>query len=161
MRIDELPDDILLETFDFYVWNPSYEDEPEIEAWKTLVHVCRRWRILVFESPRHLNLRLFCTPETRVKDRLDVWPAFPLIVWGIMTSQSGIDNVIAALRQCNRVREVSFCHLAGWQLEKIMAAMQVSLPNLVRLCLHSEDETLPDIPDSFWVDLPYVCKSSS
>jgi hypothetical protein len=41
-----------------------------------------QWRTLVLESPRRLNLRLFCTPKTPVKDTLDVWPALPLIVEG-------------------------------------------------------------------------------
>ena len=34
---------------------------------------------LVFGSPCRLNLRPFCTPETLVKDMLDVWQALPLI----------------------------------------------------------------------------------
>ena len=50
MTFDMLPDDVLLEIFDFYV------DEEEglpfksiyIQEWITLVHVCRRWRRVVF-----------------------------------------------------------------------------------------------------------------
>jgi F-box-like len=44
-----LPDDVLLEIFDFYV-NKDKDKyyKNEIEAWQTLVHVCRRWRSVVF-----------------------------------------------------------------------------------------------------------------
>jgi hypothetical protein len=42
------------------------------------VHVCRRWRHIVFGSPHRLNLELTCTGRTPTRDRLDIWPALPL-----------------------------------------------------------------------------------
>jgi len=147
--IDVLPDDILLEIFDFYMKEyPILPARRYVEAWQSLVHVCRRWRSLVFRSPRRLNLRLFCTPETRARDTLDVWPALPLIVRGNMTLSSGTD-VIAALGQRNRICEVTLLSLADWQLEKVLAAMQVPFPELTDLQLFSYGEMLPVIPDSF------------
>ena len=154
-QIDVLPDDVLLEIFDFYTtimslhtWTgcPLRCEKKRIDAWQTLVHVCRRWRSLVFISPRRLHLGLCCTPETPVRDKLDVWPALPLIVFGNMTS-SGADNIIAALERSNRVCEVNL-QLGGRQLEQVLAAMQVPFPELTDLHLFSEDETLPVIPDS-------------
>jgi hypothetical protein len=148
-RIDVLPDVALLEIFDFYVNTVLLRGyKTDVEAWQVLVHVCRRWRSLVFRSPRRLNLRLFCTPETPAKDKLDVWPALPLIVRGDMTISSGTDNVIAALGQSNHVCQVSL-DLARWQFEKVMAAMQVSFPELTLMQLMSHNETLSAIPDSF------------
>src|SRR6266403_2101256 len=129
IRIDVLLDDILLEIFYFYVVMTSSSHKRRVEAWQTLVHVCRRWRTVVLGSPRRLNLQLCCTPETPVKDSLDVWPALPLIVEGDMTS-SGTDNVIAALGQSNRVCQVFLDYFAGWQLEEVLAAMQVPFPEL-------------------------------
>src|SRR6266852_9767591 len=114
-RIDVLPDDVLLEIFDFYVGNSvnlSYENKKWTEGWQPLVHVCRRWRNVVFGSPRRLNLQLCCSPETPIKDTLDVWPALPLIVAGNMAWSSGTDNIIAALGQSNRV-----CKVNLWDLE--------------------------------------------
>jgi hypothetical protein len=121
-----------------------------IEARQTPVHVCRQWRSLVLESPRRLNLRLSCTPETLSKDTLDVWPALPLLVSGNMVS-SGTDDVIAALGQSNRVYQVNLT-LAVWQLENVLAAMQVLFSELTVLQLASRRSgTLPviPIPDSF------------
>ena len=146
--IDILPDDVLLEIFDFYLDSPQQDDKWRTSAWQSLVHVCRRWRNIVFGSPRRLDLQLYCTPLTRSKDRLDVWPAFPLIVVGLVLSPSGTDNIIAALGRSNRVCEV-ILHLMSWQSEKILAPMQVSFPELTALCLLSDDETPPVIPDSF------------
>jgi hypothetical protein len=65
------------------------------------------------------------------------------------SSLSGTDNVIAALGQSNRVCQVDLESLADWQLEKVMAVMQVSFPELTEMQLGSDDETLPVIPDSF------------
>ena len=151
IEIDVLPDEVLLGVFDFYVgMSPSYE-EGETEAWRSLVHVCRRWRSLVLESPRRLNLRLVCTPKTAAKDTLNVWRAWPLIVTGDITfsSAAGKDNVIAALGQSNRIYKVNLHGLADWQLEEVLAAMQASFPELTELRFSSCAKTPPVIHDSF------------
>src|SRR6266852_9658949 len=101
-RIDVLPDEVLLEIFDFYMVTKRSSGgtgKTVVEAWQSLAHVCRRWRSLVFRSPRRLNLQLYCTPKTPAKDTLDLWPALPLIVWGMMTLSSGTDNITVALGQ--------------------------------------------------------------
>ena len=150
--IDVLPDDILLGIFDVYMKGCRIRSaKRRVEAWQLLVHVCRRWRSLIFQSPGHLNLQLFCTPDTPTKDTLDIWPALPLIVRGEVALSSGTDNVIAALAQSNRVREVNLTVLGNWQLDEVLTAMEVPLPELTDLRLKSEsmeyDETI--IPDSF------------
>ncbi len=146
--IDVLPDDVLLVIFDFYVVRMSRRKK-DTEVWQSLVHVCRRWRCLVFGSPRHLDLQLFCTPKTPIRDTLDVWPVLPLIVSDNTVRSSNMDNIIAALGQSNRVCDVFFLHLMGWQLEQVVAAMQVPFPELTDLRLWSGVETPPIIPDSF------------
>ena len=64
-------------------------------------------------------------------------------------STSGTDNIIAALGQSNRVCHVYLHHFAGWQLERVLAAMQAPSPELTDLWLSSNGETMPVIPDSF------------
>jgi hypothetical protein len=120
-----------------------------VEEWQLLVHVCRQWRRLVLGSPRRLNLQLYCTHKTPARDTLDVWPALPLIVEGNM-NLSGTDNIIAALGQSNRVCKVDL-ELADWQLEEVLATMQVPFPELTDLDLHrfSDGEMLSIITDSF------------
>ena len=142
IRVGVLTDDVLLEIFDFYV---RYGEE----GWQSLIHVCRRWRSLVLESPRRLNLQLLCTPKTPTRDKLGVWPTLPIIVAGSLGILSYTGNIIAALEQSHRVCRVSLGHLARWQSQKVLAAMQVPFPELTYLRLSSNDETTPVIPDSF------------
>ncbi len=150
IRIDVLPDDVLLEIFDFYMdMIFAYGNKTKIEAWQPVVHVCRRWRNVVFGSARRLNLRLVCTPRTRVRDTLDVWPALPLLVLGDMFLSSGVDDIVVALGQTNRVCQVDLQHLLDWPLDKVLAAMQVPFPQLTQLRLTSFGETPPVVPNSF------------
>ena len=132
--------------------NPSlFGSKRGIEVWQPLVHVCRRWRNLVFGSPRRLDLQLYCTPGTPARDRLDVWPALPLIVdsQDIVDASSSLDNIISALGQSHRICEAMLVNLADCQLEEVLAAMQVPFPELTFLQLSSDDETPPVVPDSF------------
>ena len=142
MSIDMLPDDVLLEIFDFFV-----REAYHIEGWKPLVHVCRRWRSVVFGSPLRLNLRLFCSNNTPARDTLDVWPAFPLSIKCWEKAES-VDNIIAVLEHSDRV-----CHInldfKGLDLDKLSAAMQVPFPELTYLSLLSNGETVSALPDSF------------
>jgi hypothetical protein len=152
IRIDVLPDDVLLEIFYFYVdINSSYGGRKAAEAWQSLVHVCRRWRSLVFRSPRRLNLRLYCTHETPARDTLHVWPALPLIIRCDMTATPTTDNIIAALGQSNYIFQVHLWIYTDRQLEEVLPAMQVPFPELTDLRLLSFGETMPvtGIPDSF------------
>jgi hypothetical protein len=82
-------------------------------------------------------------------DTLDIWPAIPLTVAGHMALPSDTDNVIAALEESNRVRQVFLWGLAGWQFDEVLARMQVSFPELTNLQLISNGKTAPVIPDSF------------
>ena len=92
-------------------------------------------------SPRRLNLRLYCLSKTPVKDRLDVWPALPLVIKGDMNTES----IITALGQSNCVHHV-IIGLAGCQS---FALMQVPFSELTDLCLRMDDGTQPVISNPF------------
>jgi hypothetical protein len=126
----------------------SYRRKTAIEKWQSLIHVCRRWRSLILGSPRRLNLKLYCTPRTPARDKLDIWPALPLIVKGDMTVTPYTGNVIAALGQSNRVCYVDL-EMSHWQLGEVLAVMQVPFPELTDLILFFYGETPPLDPDSF------------
>jgi hypothetical protein len=151
-----LPDDVLLEIFDFYV-DEDFEPfrEQIVEEWETLAHVCRRWRSVVFQSPCRLNLRLLCTPETPARDTLDIWPPLPLIIRdfrGIFDDGPPVDNVIAALERNDRVCQIDLGYLKSSQLEYVTdsAAMHKPFPALTDLHLGIfVDGPGPILPDSF------------
>ena len=56
--IEILPDEILLEIFDCLRLAITQGNSSEPWKWHRLAHVCQRWRNLIFESPRRLDLRL-------------------------------------------------------------------------------------------------------
>ena len=143
MTIDTLPDVALLKIFDFYV-------EARTEAWYTLVQVCRKWRCVVFGSPRRLDLRLYCTASTPVRKTLDVWPYLPIVVWGNGHQTWGVGNIVAALEHNERICELSLRPVTGSQFQRVLAAMQQPFPALTRLELQHRGETvLVDTADSF------------
>ena len=149
ISIDVLPDDVLLVIFDFCV--ARVRDRATIraiESWQSLVHVCGRWRTLVFRSPRRLNLRLVCTPRRPARHNLDIWPALHLQIQGTISSTS-TDDIVVALGHGDRVYRVDLEVIGGLQWDKVLASMQVPLPELTYLDLHSNDETLPVIPNTF------------
>ena len=110
--IDNLPDDALLQIFDFcqMVDDPlDWSFRPGME-WQRLIHVSRRWLLIIFLSPRRLDLYLLCKPGTPVRQNLDVWPAFPIIIdyfnYSLFTSQispDDDDDIIAALEHRDKV----------------------------------------------------------
>ena len=146
--IDTLPDDILLAVFEFCM------DEMQIallgtESWQSLVHVCWRWRSVIFRSSRCLRLRLHCTPKTPVRDTLDIWPPFPLVVDNMAGPTEDMDNVVAALECRDRVDRIRLSEVNGSSFEKVLAAMQEPFPELTFLWLSSFEEPVPIVPDSF------------
>jgi hypothetical protein len=143
--IDMLPDVALLEVFDFYI----NEEQERIEAWHTLVHVCRNWRIVAFGSPRRLDLRLHCNVRTPVRETLDVWPHLPIVIKGNGDEKRGVDNIIAALERNDRICTIDLWRVSNLQLKEVLAAMQQPFPALTRLEILPEHGMTPVEPGSF------------
>lgn len=110
--IGVLSDDVLLVVFDFYQVSSPWN-------WHRLAHVCQRWRLVVFASPRSLDLQLYCTPRAPIKNTLDCWPAFPIAILCEISqhkdggckllSPENEDNVVVALQHHHRVRSIKLC----------------------------------------------------
>jgi hypothetical protein len=114
VTIDILPNDVLMEIFDWYLGED--QDDLEVDAWYPLVHVCRNWRNIIFSAPHRLNLRLFYTAKPRKPacEMLGIWPAFPIIIQvnGLTPRQWSVDNVIAALKHKDRIRKIQLVQIA-------------------------------------------------
>jgi hypothetical protein len=135
--VAQLPDVALLRVFDFCV------DNPRIYTWYTLVHVCRKWRSIVFGSPRRLDLRLHCNTSTPVRETLDVWPPLPIVISSVGHNRRGVDNIIAALEHNDRICQVDLFYYPSSHFEKVLAVMQRPFPALTSLWLRLKDETAP------------------
>jgi hypothetical protein len=167
ISIDWLPGEALLGIFD-YICTGEYQQrreerrkKKEIEAWLPLVHVSRRWRTVVFGSPRRLNLRIFCSHKTRAQYMLDVWPTLPLIIcdtplqyvspYNPIWDSKRLPNIIALMKHSDRVCRIDLRGVPNPHLEEVSAAMQAPFPELTYLMLWSNEETPtePVLSDSF------------
>ena len=152
-----LPDDVLLDIFSFYVDQANKEDE-----WYTLVHVCQRWRNVVFGSPRRLHLTLVYDPRRPVREMLDIWPAFPFTILfhenlfpffisvadGIWQVQC-VDNIFAALEHHKRICRITVSRLPDWNMKTLAAGMCRPFPILTSLQLSDAAQSEPSLSDSF------------
>jgi len=160
VTIDALPDNVLLDTFEFCLGkdDPNVvfdddddDDDHDYDGWQTLVHVCRRWRWMVVTSPRRLDLKLYCTEQRLVNSKtLGIWPELPIVVVAQnMHSKEDGTNVIAALRHHNRVCKIDYYgHFQDSLLEEF-AAIDEPFPALTSLELASYGQDGPVLPDSF------------
>jgi F-box-like len=133
VTIGSIPDNVLLEIFDFCQITPYRSPR----WWIALVHACRRWRYIVFESPLRLDLRLVCDANTPVKEMLDVWPhAFPIIIKESRSRHplSGA-NVIAALEHHDRVSKI-YLTVTSTLSKQLHKVTKKPYPVLTHLCLH-------------------------
>lgn len=154
--INILSDDVLLEIFDSFREIPFYYSfrVQVVWSWQSLVHVCRRWRQIIFESPHRLNLQILCTEKSPVKKNLRIWPTLPIVIKYNYTGRSlrpaGIGNVLAALRQPNRVCHVEL-NVTSSMLEKMVALLQEPFPELTHIDIFSEstDGGMGVLPNGF------------
>ena len=143
ITIDIVPDEVLLEIFAFYLCGDGDEEE-----WQTLVHVCRRWRSIVFGSPLSLNLRIVCTDEAD-NEALDIWPAFPIIIR--MTEFNGDleDNLLIAFKHRDRICEIHVHNFPDDGSDELPLVMEEPFPILTVLDIRSKEESYSFLPDSF------------
>ena len=153
VTIDVLPDDVLLDTFEFYLGkdDPNGSDYTRnYHEWQTLVHVCGRWRYIVFASPRHLDLKLCCPPPRRRPNlkMMEIWPALPIVIFSEDMQSRDVTNVIATLKHHNRVCKVYYRNEGlPNSLLKAFAAVDEPLPALTNLRLSIFHVSV--LPDSF------------
>jgi hypothetical protein len=141
--INMLPDEVLLDVLKFV-----------ISEWQRLVHVCQRWRRIVFGSPRGLDLTILCTYGTPVKKNLACWPPFPIVI-DFTWSGTGFpltyeDDVTAALEHPDRVRSIKLAVTSLLAVEgRFGTVMQEPFLALTTLWLSLKDRNPSVLPDVF------------
>ena len=109
-----------------------YHQFKEIEAWHTLVHVCRKWRNIVFGSPRRLDLRLYCTEKTPVRKTLEVWPLLPIVVYGFGYEKWGVDNSRCGPRAKRSHMSLEPRQYAKFSIRKSLSSNAAAIPGTHR-----------------------------
>ncbi|KAI0258337.1 hypothetical protein BC834DRAFT_84299 [Gloeopeniophorella convolvens] len=146
---DRLPDDVLLEIFDFYRLDAPGPTETGWEwAWHPLAQVCRRWRRAVLSSPRRLELDLYLTNGSHVRSILLRSPSslitlsylgerydddYERIPW----PSGDIKGITLAFKQVDRIREIAIvkdCDV----LAKLFATVTKPAPHLEVLDIRSD-----------------------
>ncbi|KAH8978460.1 hypothetical protein EDB92DRAFT_583766 [Lactarius akahatsu] len=146
VTIGELSDSVLLNIFRYYL-----DVAPRL--WPRLVHICRRWRHIVFASQRILHLRIFCTHGTPVLKTVRHWPVMPTIVQYGGTLELGApapedeDNIMAALKRSDLVSSISLT-VTSSLLEKLSSIERPFL-GLEELVLLSQDGLRLTLPSAF------------
>ncbi|KAI0295430.1 hypothetical protein B0F90DRAFT_1820495 [Multifurca ochricompacta] len=143
--INSLPDDVLLEIFNYrLLFAVPYGPKDDMLKWHRLTRVCKRWRYLIFASPRRLDLQLLCTYGTPVRRALDCWPALPIrIQYGEVSefnppTLKDEDNIFAALEHPVRTYEIQLS-LTKSLFDKLAALKQQPFPVLEHFSLISHD----------------------
>ena len=131
-----LPDVVLLELFEWYLqaYPDNYLSAYYAEQWPTLVHVCRKWRDVIFGSPRRLNLQLHYNSRSPVGELLSIWPPLPIVLWGTKLNE---DNIIAALEHNDRMSRITLEYEPKSRLENFVVSMREPFPALTGLHLSS------------------------
>ncbi|KAI9439387.1 hypothetical protein F5148DRAFT_1260102 [Russula earlei] len=164
MTIERLPDDVLIDIFDFYANGYlvldvfDVNDENGMARWRMLVQVCQRWRRLVFASPRRLGLVLKYNGKRPMREMLDIWPVLPIEIrvralgrpWGKPHAR----NIVEGLKSegcCDRVREIHLDQFPSSHWDGFVAAMQRPFPRLTKLRVRrfGMDSAVLPISDSF------------
>ncbi|KAH9010352.1 hypothetical protein EDB83DRAFT_426935 [Lactarius deliciosus] len=144
--IGELPDNVFLNIFRYYL-------DVSPRQWPRLVHICRRWRRIVFASRQILRLRIFCTHGTPVLETLRSWPAMPIVVqYGgsqelAPPAPEDEDNIIVALKESDRVSSINLT--ATKSLLKKLSAIERPFSELDDLVLLFQDSVPLTLPSAF------------
>jgi hypothetical protein len=137
--IEVLPEDILLDIFDFYRLDAM--ERPW--KWHRLAHVCRIWRLLITISSRRLDLRILCEYGAPFGDILQSWPTLPLVVWYNDSKSSSLSkDIVVALRRPDRVCEIDLA-FSNSLIGSIVPVIQKQFPALERIRNTVENATGP------------------
>ena len=142
-----IPEDILLEIFDFYRLNAMKRTNGWPWKWHRLAHVCRKWRLVISLSPRRLDLQIHCKYGATIERILASWGTLPLFVRfnGGPNSKLLPKNITTALRHPDRVREINLS-LTSTTVGLVVDAMKKPFQILERIRIKIKGTKGPSLP---------------
>jgi hypothetical protein len=122
-------------------------------VWFNLTHVCKKWRAIMFASSYRLDLNITVGPEKPEHIRTILSGHLPILIdylcmYGLDVTGSALWRMRAALRERDRVREISF-EGKNESFEKFIKATNYHFPVLESLVLRFGNGYEPDIPATF------------
>jgi hypothetical protein len=153
--IEVLPNDNLLQIFSFC--KPRAHADifslPVTWEWYGLAHVCRKWRDLVFGSPRYLEAMLVTgEDEPQCVTTLDCWPQPTLPITILHDSNDPLspeveDDVLAGLKHSDRINHINL-PISSSMLEKSTTLVS-TFPILEQLDIRSPGDRFTVLPHAF------------
>ena len=139
-----LPEDVLLEIFDFYRLDAMKQSQGRPWKWHRLAHVCQKWRDLISMSTRRLDLRILCESGVPIGNILASWPTLPIvaILDAGRKSKTVPRNVMAALRCPDRLCEIGL-RVTSPMLASIVEVIQKPCQALERIRITVQAPTGP------------------
>ena len=120
-----LPEDVLLDIFDFYRLDDMEQSQGRPWKWHRLAHVSRKWRDVISMSTHRLDLRILCKSGAPIEDLLASWPTLPLVA--ILDAGRIPEHiprsVMVALRHPDRLCEIDL-HVTSSMLASIVEVIQ-------------------------------------
>ncbi len=138
--IEMLPENILLDIFDFYRLDTMELSRGRPWKWHHLAHVCRKWRYIVSISQHRLDLRILCGYGAPIESILGSWPTFPLVIKFNTTRKSKPmpKNILVALRCPDRICEINLT-LTSSMTGPIVELIQKPCPALEKVRITVKD----------------------
>jgi hypothetical protein len=153
VTFDTLPDGVLQDIFAFCLSNRDWHPIGHMKEWQRLVHVCQRWRQIIYGSPSYFDLQLHCSAQTPFRGNLSHWPEFPLTVRYVIPQNHDHDyDLISALGRVDRVHRIELV-ITNPEVQDVFAAMQWPFPALTHLDLTGLDSDFEDELEV--IELPY------
>ena len=149
--IEKLPENMLLEIFDFYRLDAITLSGRPLWKWYRLAQVCQKWRRIMSMSPRRLGLRILCNSNVHVRDIMNFWPTLPVVVRYKNPEPSSFSrNITAALDHPDRVCEIDL-DVTSLTFGSIFESIQEPFPSLERLTIeiNCKDVTPPPVLTTF------------
>jgi hypothetical protein len=80
---------------------------------------------------------------------LGVWPPFPIVIMDDSDLMSGVNNIITALEQRDRVCKITLDDIPSWIMDAFVPAMLGPFPALEGILFVTVDSDMVVVPDSF------------
>jgi hypothetical protein len=155
LTINDLPDELLVEIFDFY--RQGSEDGYQWWSikleWFRLIHVCKRWRVVMFASSSRLDLCFVLSRNEGGNMKTIMSRHFPPLPIDINYKYRGavktkdMGRMLAALKRPDRIRGITLSGTAA-NLDKFFMAATCPFPALESLALRNHYDQLK-IPATF------------
>ena len=144
--IEMLPEDTILEIFDFYRLDAMMLSWKRLWKWHRLAHVCRKWRRVISMSPRRLDLRIICEYGAPIESILRSWPTLPLVVrFDSGESKHMPRNVVAALHCPDRLCSIDL-DVTSSMTGPIVEAIQKPCREVESILVTVNDAKGPSMP---------------